>query len=122
MRKTRWTVVLVVVASALLGLACAGDVAKQVMGDPAMQVRIMDMISANQESAGGMVDRLLAADSTRAMMIEKLVSSAGGAQAVMEVVAKNQTMIDGAINIAVQDPAMREHVMTLVKGINMASR
>jgi hypothetical protein len=122
MRKTRWTVVLVVAASALLGLGCAGDVAQQVMGDPAMQGKIMDMISANQEAAGGMVDRLLGADSTRAMMIEKLVSSAGGAQAVMEAVAKNPTMIDGAINIAVQDPAMREHVLTLVKGINMAAR
>ena len=108
--------------SALLGLGCAGDVAQQVMGDPAMQGKIMDMISANPETAGGMADRLLGADSTRAMVIEKLVSSAGGAQAVMEVVAKNQTLIDGAINIAVRDPAMREHVLTLVKGINMATR
>jgi hypothetical protein len=122
MRKTRWTVVLVFAVSALLGLGCAGDAAKQVMGDPALQAKVMDMISANQDAAGGMVDRMLSADSTRAMMIEKLVSSAGGAQAVMETVAGNPTLIDGAINIAVQDPAMREHVLTLVKGINMAAR
>jgi hypothetical protein len=122
MRKTRWTVVLVVAVSVSLGLGCAGDVARQVMGDPALQGRIMDMISANPEAAGGMVDRMLGTDSTRAVMIEKLVSSAGGAQAVMEVVGRNQTLIDGAINVAVQDPAMREHVMTLIKGINMAAR
>jgi hypothetical protein len=122
MRKTSWTVVLVVAVSVSLGLGCAGDVARQVMGDPALQGKIMDMISANPEAAGGMVDRMLGTDSTRAVMIEKLVSSAGGAQAVMEVVGRNQTLIDGAINVAVQDPAMREHVMTLIKGINMAAR
>jgi hypothetical protein len=122
MRKTSWTVVLVVAVSVSLGLGCAGDVAQQVMGDPGLQGKIMDMISANPEAAGGMVDRMLGTDSTRAVMIEKLVSSAGGAQAVMEAVGRNQTLIDGAINVAVQDPAMREHVMTLIKGINMAAR
>ncbi len=122
MRKTRWTIVLAFAAVALLGLGCAGDVAKQVMGDPAMQAKILDMIGADPATAGGMADRLLGSDSTRAMMIEKLVSSAGGAQAVMETVARDQTLLDGAINIAVQDPSMREHVLTLVKGINMAAR
>jgi hypothetical protein len=122
MRKTRWTIVAVLAVAVLLGLGCAGDVAKQVMGDPATQAKIMDMIGADPVAAGGMVDRLLGTDSTRAMMIEKLVSSAGGAQAVMEAVGRNPTLIDGAINVAVQDPAMREHVLTLIKGIHMAAR
>ena len=122
MRKTRWTFVLVFVAAASLGLGCAGDVSQQVMDSPELQAQVMDMIHANPEAAGGMVDRLLGADSTRALVIEKLVSSAGGARAVMEVVAKNPTLLDGAINMAVQDPATRQHVLTLVKGINMAAR
>jgi hypothetical protein len=122
MRKTRRTAVLVFAVAALLGLGCAGDAAQQVMGDPALKAKLMDLITADQAAAGGMVDRLLGVDSTRAMVIEKLVSSGGGAQAVMEVVAKNPTLIDGAINIAVQDPATREHVLTLIKGINMVAR
>jgi hypothetical protein len=120
MRKTRWTVALVAAVCTVLGLGCAGDVGKQVMASPELQAKVMDMISASPSTAGGMVDRLLGSDSTRAVVIEKLLGSAGGAQAVMEAVAKNQTLMDGALNIAMQDPAMKEHVMTLFKGMRMA--
>jgi hypothetical protein len=119
MRKT-WTILLIAAACGLLALGCAQDVGKQVMADTALQGKIMDMIAANQGTAGGMVDRLLGVDSTRAMVIQKLVGSGGGAQAVMEAVAKDQTMMDGALNLAMQDPAMKEHVMTLFKGMRMA--
>jgi len=120
MRKTRWTVVLVAAACAVLALGCAGDIGKQVMANPELQAKVMDMISASPSTAGGMVDRLLGSDSTRALVIDKLVGSAGGAQAVMDVVAKNQTLLDGALNVAMQDPAMKEHVLTLFKGMKMA--
>ena len=120
MRKSKWTVVLVAAVCAVLALGCAGDIGKQVMASPELQGKVMDMISASPTTAGGMVDRLLGSDSTRALVIERLVSSAGGAQAVMEAVAKNQTLMDGALNLAMQDPAMKEHVMTLFKGMRMA--
>ncbi len=120
MRKTRWTIVLVATACVVLGLGCAGDAGKQVMANPELQAKVMDMITADRAVAGGMVDRLLGTDSTRAIVIDRLVGSAGGAQAVMEVVGKNQTLIDGALNVAMQDPAMKEHVMTLFKGMKMA--
>jgi hypothetical protein len=120
LRKTKWTIVLVAAVCAVLALGCAGDVGKQVMASPELQAKVMDMISADPAVAGGMVDRLLGSDSTRAVVIEKLVGSAGGAQAVMDVVGRNQTLIDGALNIAMQDPAMKEHVMTLFKGMRMA--
>ncbi len=122
MRKTGGTVVLALAVAALLGLGCAGDVARQVMGDPGTQAKVMDMISADPDAAAAMVDRLLGADSTRALLVEKLARDANGAQAMMKAVAGHETLLDGAINIAVQDPAMREHVLTLVKGINMAAR
>jgi hypothetical protein len=120
MRKTKWTVVLVAAVCAVLALGCAGDAGKQVMASPELQAKVMDMISADPATAGGMVDRLLGSDSARAVVIEKLVGTAGGAQAVMEVVGSNQTLIDGALNIAMQDPDMKEHVMTLFKGMKMA--
>lgn len=120
MRKTKWTIVLVAAACAALAPGCAGDAGRQVMANPELQAKIMNMISADSVAAGGMVDRLLGSDGARAMVIEKLVGSAGGAQAVMEVVGSNQTLMDGALNIAMQDPAMKEHVMTLFKGMRMA--
>ncbi len=120
MRKT-WKVVLVAAAAGLLAVGCAGDIGKQVMSNPELQGKIMDMISSNSATAGAMVDRLLGQDSTRAMIVEKLISNAGGQQAVMDVVAKNQTLMDGALNAAMQDPAMKEHVMTLIKGMSMAT-
>lgn len=120
MRRSKWMLALVATALVALTLGCAGDIGKQVMASPDLQAKVMDMITADNATAGGMVDRLLGTDSTRAIVIEKLVSSAGGAQAVMEVVGKNQTLIDGALNIAMQDPAMKEHVMTLFKGMRMA--
>jgi len=120
MRKSRMTVVLVAAVCAMLALGCAGDIGKQVMANPELQAKVMDMISASPATAGGMVDRLLGSDSTRALVIEKLVGSAGGAQAVMDVVGRNTTLIDGALNVAMQDPAMKEHVLTLFKGIKMA--
>jgi len=119
MRKT-WKVVFVAAVAGALALGCAGDIGKQVMASPELQGKIMDMIGADTTTAGGMVDRLLMKDDTRALIIEKLVSTAGGAQAVMEVVAKNPTLLDGALNVAMQDPAMKEHVMTLFKGMRMA--
>ena len=120
MRKTSWTVVLVAAVCAVLALGCAGDVGKQVMASPELQAKVMDMITANSATAGGMVDRLIGTDSTRAIVIDKLMGTAGGAQAVMEVVAKNPTLMDGTLNLAMQDPVMKEHVMTLFKGMRMA--
>ena len=34
-------------------------------------------------------------------------------------VARDRTLMDGAINFGVQDSSMRDHVMTLVKGMEM---
>jgi hypothetical protein len=105
----------------LLAFGCAGDIGKQVMANPDLQAKVMDMIAGSTGTAGGMVDRLLSSDSTRTVVIEKLLGSSGGAQAVMEAVAKNQTLIDGALNLAVQDPAMKEHILTLLKGMKMGA-
>ena len=120
MRKMKLTVALVAAVCAVLALGCAGDIGRQVMASPELQAKVMDMISADPATAGGMADRLLGTDSARAVVIEKLVGSADGAQAVMEVVGRSQTLMDGALNVAMQDSAMKEHVMTLFKGMRMA--
>jgi hypothetical protein len=118
MRK-KWMLVLAA-ACCFLALGCAGDLGKQVMANTEMQARVMDMIAGSQETAAAMADRLVANDTTRAVVIEKLIANPTGSQAVMEAVARNETVLDGALNLAMQDPAMREHVLTLFKGMRMA--
>ena len=119
LRKTRWTVALALAAPALLGLGCAGDVARQAMGDPAVRARVMDMIGADREAAGSMLDRLLDSDSTRAMVVERLVGDPGGARVVMEAVAKNRSLLTGTMDIAAQDSAMRMIVLIMADGISI---
>jgi len=106
--------------AAALAAGCSGDMSQQLASDPNLQARVMEVISGNGGMAAQMADRLLAADSTRGMLVGKLLGNGDAAQAVMLSVAKNPTMLDGVIGLAVQDPAMKEHVLTLLKGMEMA--
>jgi tellurite resistance protein len=118
--RGRWLLVGVVAACALLALGCAGNLGKQVMSNPEMQAKIMQMIASSPETAGTMADRLMASDSTRVMVIDRLLANPSAAHAIMDAVAKDRTMVEGVLNQAMQDPAMRDHVITLFKGMQMA--
>jgi arginine/ornithine N-succinyltransferase beta subunit len=100
---------------AALTAGCAGDTGKQLMSSPEQQARIMDMISANAATAEGMTERLLASDSTRAMVLDKLMGSTGGAQAVLEKVGKDPGLLSGVLTQAAQDPALRQQVLDFAK-------
>ncbi len=119
MRKIGWIVV-AAVACAFAVAGCTRDPGQAVMKDPVLMGKIMDMIAADSTTAGSMAERLVGADQSRTLVLQKLVSSAGGAQQVMETVAKDQTLMDGALNQAMKDPTMRTHVITLFKGMQMA--
>ncbi len=120
MRRTHRGIALAALACALAATGCSQDVGKRMMSDTALQGRVMDMIASNPTTAAAMSERLAATDSTRAIVIQKLVGNAGGAQQVMDVVAKDQILMDGALNEAMKDPVMRTHVITLFKGMQMA--
>lgn len=106
--------------AAVLAAGCSGDMSKQLVSDPNLQTTVMDLIAGNGGMAGQMTDKLLASDSTRTMLVEKLLANGDAAQDVMLAVARNSAMLDGVIGLAVQDPAMKDHVLTLLKGIEMA--
>ncbi len=106
--------------AAVLAAGCAGDISKQLVSDPNLQEKILGTISANEGLAGQMADRLLAGDGTRAMLVEKLMGNGDAAQGVMLAVAKNSSMLDGVIGLAVQDSSTRDRLMTLFKGMQMA--
>lgn len=102
---------------ALMG--CGGDVVKTMSADPGLQSRIMNAITADPVMAGEMANQLLNNEPARKIVIEKLTANGDAMQAVMLEIAKDESRIDGVINLAVQDSAMRTHVMTLFKGMQI---
>ena len=101
-----------------LAMGCSGDVSKRLVSDPAFQASVMEAIAANPDLATAMVDRMLAGE-TRELVMERVLASSGAVQGLMTKVAQDQTILDGVINLAVQDSAMRAHVLTLFKGMQM---
>lgn len=105
---------------AMFAVGCSTDVAKQMGSSPEMQTQVMQAIAGNPDLAGKMVDHLLAADSTREALLERALSNGAAAQEIMREVARDATKLDGVIALAVQDSSMSEHVLTLLKGMEMA--
>jgi hypothetical protein len=121
MTKSRALLAACLMAAAALTVGCGGDMVKQLMANPEMQGKVMDAITQNSGLASQMMDKFMANDSLRTMVITKVMANGGAAQSIMAAMSKDQTMIDGVLNVAVQDPAMKEHVMTLFKGMQMAA-
>ncbi|HYM81967.1 MAG TPA: hypothetical protein VEY91_11245 [Candidatus Limnocylindria bacterium] len=120
MNRKLWVAVLVVVASCS-ALGCGGtDLPNEMMSNPEMQAAVFDRIATDRELAGRMVDKLMATDSTRTWVMDRLMTGEG-AQALMVRAARDRTMLDGILNLAVQDSSTRDHVMTLFRGMQMAS-
>ena len=112
-----------VLFAAVLGiglLGCAVDVPQLMKSDTALQTRVMETISADSTLAATMVDHLLQGDDTRDALLDRLLANGGAAQEVMMRVATDRTRLDGVISLAVQDSSTKDHVVTLVRGMQMA--
>jgi len=113
--------ILIVLVSALAGTAgCGGDIVKQMMTNAEAKAKVMDAIVADQATAGEMIDKLINTEGTRGMVLEKLMANGEMVQGIMGRIARDQTMVDGVLNMAVQDSMMREHIVTLFKGMQMS--
>ena len=110
---------------AFLGLVtaagCGGDASSMITSNAELRDKVMNVIGGNGALAGQMTDKLLAADSTKAIVIGKVFANGGAVQEIMARIAKDPTMVDGVLNVAVQDTAMKTHVMTLLKGMEMGA-
>jgi hypothetical protein len=118
MRKAGWELYLVIALCASLSAGC-GDRVKQMLSAADTQAQVMESINADSVLAGRMMDKLLSSESGRAFVVDRVLNDGPTAQDVMLRMAKNTTMIDGVLNLAVQDAAMKEHVLTLLKGMQM---
>ncbi len=117
---TKGRMVAALVLGAALAAGCGGDLGSKIMANPEIQQKIMGMIAANSGTASQMMDHMLASDTARAVVVETVLANGPAAQQMMLRVAKDQSMLDGVLNLAVQDPVMKDHVLTLFKGMQMA--
>ena len=104
----------------LLAAGCGGDVAQQLVRNPEYQGEVMAAMVGNDELAGKMLDQLISGP-TRGLVLTKVLGTAELVQGLMTRMAQDRTMLDGVLNLAVQDTAMRSHVMALFKGMQMLS-
>jgi hypothetical protein len=118
MRLSWGTMAGVVALGAALVAGCGGDVAARLKSDVAFQTQVMGAFAGNPELAGKMVDLLLAGD-TRTVVVDRVLGNGAVVQDMMTKIAQDRTILDGVLNLAVQDTAMRSHILALFTGMKM---
>jgi len=122
----RFRVAVVVAAAVAAGAAlvsgCGMNMAGQLSSNEQFRTQVFDAIVANRSLANGMVDKLMASDTTRIAIVDKMLANDEVAKQVIVRIATNPDAMDLVMGAAVQDSAMRAHVMTLFKGMQMASK
>lgn len=113
------TVMMTLAVLAMTLIAGCGDPIDRMLAADEQREHLLGRIVARTDVAAEVVNRLLAADSTRGLLLDQVMADGEARQAMLTLVAKDRTLMDGAINFAVQDSSMRDHVMTLVKGMEM---
>src|SRR5687767_12794684 len=101
-----------VVALALVS-GCAVDVPRLMRQDPDMQTRVMDVVVTDSTLARRMMERLLANEPTRRMLVEQVLQDGESARLTMLEIARDRTRLDGVLGLAVQDTAMKQHVLAV---------
>ena len=109
---------LMLAAVVMLAAGCGGDVAARLKTDVAFQTQVMGAFAENPELAGKMVDLLLAGG-TRSVVVDRVLGNGTVVQDMMTRIAQDRTILDGVLNLAVQDTAMRSHILALFAGMKM---
>jgi len=118
-RMKRFLLLVVAVALGLPGLGC-GDPVHRMLADPASRSKLFQAIGADSTLTRELSDRLLAEEGSRSLLYERLLGMGEARQALLVDVARDRVLLDGVIQFAVQDTAMRGHILTLFKGMQMA--
>lgn len=98
------------------------DPVDRVLGNGTQRAALWDRIASRPDLTNEFVDRLMASDSTRARMFARVMESGPGRQDLLTRIGRDRSLMDGAIQYAVQDSAMRDHLMTLFRGMQMTER
>ena len=101
-------------------VAGCGSPVEQVVKNDEMRGQMMEKITGDPVMATDVVQRLLGSEDSQGIVLDQVMNNSDALQALMARMAKDQTMVDGILNVAVQDSSMRAHVLTLFKGMQMA--
>lgn len=99
---------------------CAGDPVVKMLDDPNSQARLVDLMVADTTIAQTLVTRLLGSSESRAMLLERTLEDGTSSQELMLRVSTDPAFMNGVIGLGMKDPGMREHLMTLLRGMQMA--
>ena len=110
------------IAATLMLSGCAGntDLGKQIATNQQVRDQAMSAIAGNADLAVVMQQKLLANDSLRTRLVDTVLQDANASQYVLYRIATNQAAMDLVLRGAVADSSMRQHVLTLMKGVEMA--
>ena len=107
--------------AAIAAAGCGGDIAQQMLQNEQLRTQVVDAIGTHRALALQVVDRLVATDSMRVGVVDHLLHNDGVAKQVIVTIARNPDALDLVLGAAVHDSAMRVHVMTLFKGMQLAN-
>jgi hypothetical protein len=107
----------------LLALAgCGGDVATEIRTNTPLRERVMATFATNGVLAEQVTQRMLASDSVRTIVVETVLHDSQSAQHVLARIGRNPDAVDLVLQTAAADSAGREHLMTLLKGMQLAMK
>ena len=108
-------------AALMLALAgCGGDVATEIRTNAQVRDRVMTAIVSDGSLAQQMTERLLASDSLRFRVVETMLHDSKSAEYVLARIGHTPDAVDLVLQAASSDSVGREHLMTLLKGMQMA--
>ena len=121
--KTRMALMAAVAAAVVTMLAagCSVDPVKQLTSNEQFRGQVLDAIVKNRALATQLVDRMMATDSLRVPMVDHLLHNDDVAKQVVVRIGTNPEALDLVLGVAAKDPTTREHLVTLLKGIQMAA-
>jgi hypothetical protein len=118
--KRRWIIAMMLVTGALVAaVGCSRDLKRVFQTNPQMRERVIEVVSTDSTLAAPVLDHMMQADSTQSFLLRRVLSNPRTVQALMMHMASDRTMVDGILNVAVQDSGMRDHVVTLIDGMRM---
>jgi len=112
----------VALAGLLIALVagCGGDPVQKMVNDPATRARLVDLMVQDPVIAETLATRLLGSGESRTMLLNHALADGASSQEMMLRVSKDPAFMSGAIGLGMQDPVMKDQLLTLLKGIQMA--
>lgn len=121
MKRARMLVTLALFTT-VVATGCNGDMARQLASNEQLRTQVFDAIAGDPKLALAAVDRLVQSDTLRAAVVEHLLTQDDVAKQVLVRIGTTPEALDMVVGIAAKDSTLRDHLVTLVRGIEMASK